>query len=154
MVRVHLPIWFEPESFGCRDTGSSILINPETNDTIALGIIEVIEPAPSGGTKASLLHLIRSAETHARSIAKTVSWRATGSLDIFVLPALITGNARLASAVARAKILTKTALYYVHERAWALVPWGRRRIYVSASCIAGFLAGATGLQGTRDRIEI
>jgi uncharacterized membrane protein len=43
-----------------------------------------------------------------------------------VLPALITGNARLASAVGLAEILTKTALYYVHERAWALVPWGRR----------------------------
>jgi len=43
-----------------------------------------------------------------------------------VLPALITGNAKLASAVALAEILTKPALYYIHERAWALVPWGRR----------------------------
>jgi sulfate adenylyltransferase large subunit len=110
----------------CRDTGSFILIDRETNDTIALGIIEVIKPANPGSTKANLLHLIRSAETHARSIAKAVSWRATGSLDTFVLAGLITGNAKLAGAVALTEILTKTALYYVHERAWALVPWGRR----------------------------
>jgi bifunctional enzyme CysN/CysC/sulfate adenylyltransferase subunit 1 len=110
----------------CRDTGSFILIDPETNDTIALGIVEGIKPANPGAAKANLLHLIRSAETHARSIAKAVSWRATGSLDTFVLAALITGNAKLAGAVAVAEILTKTALYYVHERAWALVPWGRR----------------------------
>ena len=35
-------------------------------------------------------------------------------------------NPRLACGVALAEILTKTALYYVHERAWALIPWGRR----------------------------
>jgi len=55
-----------------------------------------------------------------------VRWRATGSLDTFVVAALVTGNSRLACGVALAEILTKTALYYVHERAWALIPWGRR----------------------------
>jgi uncharacterized membrane protein len=79
-----------------------------------------------GVAKANLLHLTRTTESHARSIAKAVSWRATGSLDTFVIAALITGNSKLAGGVALAEILTKTALYYVHERAWALVPWGRR----------------------------
>jgi sulfate adenylyltransferase large subunit len=110
----------------CRDTGSFILMDTETNETVALGIIEVIRPINSGTAKANLFHLIRSAETHVRSIAKAVSWRATGSLDTFVLAALITGNSKLAGAVALTEILTKTALYYVHERAWALIPWGRR----------------------------
>ena len=40
--------------------------------------------------KSNLLHLIRSSESHARSIAKAVSWRAAGSLDTFVIAALIT----------------------------------------------------------------
>jgi sulfate adenylyltransferase large subunit len=110
----------------CRDTGSFILIDPETCDTIALGIIEAVKLPGFGVAKANLLHLIRTTESHARSIAKAVSWRATGSLDTFVIAALITGNSKLAGGVALAEILTKTALYYVHERAWALVPWGRR----------------------------
>jgi sulfate adenylyltransferase subunit 1 (EFTu-like GTPase family)/uncharacterized membrane protein len=109
-----------------RDTGSFILIDPDTGDTIGLGIIEVVKPAAAGAAKANLLHLIRSTETHVRSIVKAVSWRATGSLDTFVIAALITGNSKIAGGVAIAEILTKTALYYIHERAWALVPWGRR----------------------------
>ena len=84
-----------------------------------------MKPPTFGTAKANLLRLILSADTHARSIAKAVSWRATGSLDTFVLAALITGNPKLAGGVALAEILTKTALYYAHERAWALVPWGR-----------------------------
>jgi len=110
----------------CRHTGSFILIDPETCDTIALGIIEAVKPPAFGAAKAKLLHLIRSTETHARSLAKAVSWRATGSLDTFVIAVLITGNLNLAGGIALAEILTKTALYYVHERAWALIPWGRR----------------------------
>jgi sulfate adenylyltransferase large subunit len=110
-----------------RDTGSFILIDPETGDTVALGIIEGMKPAAVRAATTNLHHLIRSAETHARSIAKAVSWRATGSLDTFVVAALVTGNSKLACGVALAEILTKTALYYVHERAWALIPWGRRQ---------------------------
>ena len=65
-------------------------------------------------------------DTQVRSIAKAISWRATGSFDTFVLAALITGNAKVASGVALAEIFTKIALYYVHERVWGLIPWGRR----------------------------
>jgi uncharacterized membrane protein len=42
-----------------------------------------------------------------------------------MIAALITGSSKLAGGVALTEILTKTALYYVHERAWALVRWGR-----------------------------
>jgi sulfate adenylyltransferase large subunit len=110
----------------CRDTGSFILIDAETCDTVALGIIEAAKQPAIGPAKATLLHLIQSSESHARSIAKAVSWRTTGSLDTFVIAALITGSSKLACGVALAEVLTKTALYYAHERAWALVPWGRR----------------------------
>ena len=85
-----------------------------------------MKPAAVRAATTNLRHLIQSAETHARSIAKAISWRATGSLDTFVVAALVTGSPRLACGVALAEILTKTALYYVHERAWALIPWGRR----------------------------
>ena len=74
----------------------------------------------------NLSHLIRSTETHARSIVKAISWRATGSLDTFILTALITGSSKIAGGVALAEILTKTALYYMHERVWGTISWGRR----------------------------
>jgi sulfate adenylyltransferase large subunit len=108
-----------------RDTGSFILVDPETCDTVALGIIEAVESSAVGRNKANLFDLIRSSESHVRSVAKAISWRATGSLDTFLIAALITGNLKLAGGVALSEVVTKTALYYLHERAWALIPWGR-----------------------------
>jgi len=70
--------------------------------------------------------LARWTETHARSLAKAVSWRATGSLDTFLIAFVITGSPKLAGSVAVTEILTKILIYYVHERIWAWVRWGKR----------------------------
>ena len=108
-------------------TGSFILIDRESYNTVAIGMID----ATSSGdlctrTKATLKDLIRATETHGRSIAKAFSWRATGSLDTFLVAAVITGSSKVAGGVALAEVLTKTLLYYLHERIWALISWGKR----------------------------
>jgi sulfate adenylyltransferase large subunit len=116
----------------CRDTGSFILIDPESYDTVGMGCIEDVSPpyetiaprarsAPGVKTK-----LARWTETHARSFAKAVSWRATGSLDTFLVAFVITSSPKIAGSVAVTEILTKIFIYYLHERAWAWVPWGKR----------------------------
>ncbi len=64
-------------------------------------------------------------ESHARSLAKAASWRVTGTLDTFVISWLITGHAMLASGIAATEVLTKVSLFYLHERAWSRVRWGR-----------------------------
>lgn len=61
-----------------------------------------------------------------RSLAKAISWRVTGSLDTFAIAWIVTGRPSLASSIAGAEILTKTFLYYVHERAWLWMKWGRQ----------------------------
>jgi sulfate adenylyltransferase large subunit len=113
----------------CQETGSFILIDPESCDTVGLGIVETIEPVRAHSSTRTGLWvsgLMRTTETHWRSVAKAISWRATGSLDTFLIAAVITGSVAIAGGVALTEILTKTALYYVHERLWALVAWGRR----------------------------
>jgi len=70
------------------------------------------------------VRLFGASETHGRSIAKAMSWRATGSIDTFVISWLITGNTGIAGSIAVTEIVTKVAFYYFHERAWALVRWG------------------------------
>jgi sulfate adenylyltransferase large subunit len=112
----------------CRETGSFILIDPESCDTIGMGIVETIQLAEacgSGRNVTRLSELIRATDTHARSLAKAISWRATGSLDTFFIAAVITRSLTMAGGVALAEVLTKTALYYGHERVWALIQWGR-----------------------------
>ena len=60
----------------------------------------------------------------ARSLAKTLSWRALGSLDTFVISYIATGQAKVGLTIAGAEVLTKLGLYYLHERGWAHIRWG------------------------------
>lgn len=71
--------------------------------------------------------LLRGFEAHRRSIAKSVTWRSMASLDTFLVSFIITGRIVIAGSIAGAEILTKLALYYLHERVWAVVPYGLRR---------------------------
>jgi uncharacterized membrane protein len=64
-------------------------------------------------------------EGHRRSLAKAVSWRATGSIDTFIISYIVTGQLALAAPIALTELLTKVVLYYLHERAWTFIPWGR-----------------------------
>jgi uncharacterized membrane protein len=61
-----------------------------------------------------------------RSLAKAVSWRIAGSIDTLILSYLVTRRLLLATSIAGAETITKIVLYYVHERAWTTVPWGKR----------------------------
>jgi uncharacterized membrane protein len=70
--------------------------------------------------------LFRGAETHIRSVLKTVSWRVVGTLDTFAISWFFTGRLEIAGSIAGLEIATKVIWYYLHERIWAAVRWGRR----------------------------
>ena len=63
--------------------------------------------------------------SHARSLTKAIAWRFVGGLDTFILSYLVTGSGRYAVSIMTVEALTKIGLYYLHERAWRLVRWGR-----------------------------
>jgi uncharacterized membrane protein len=73
------------------------------------------------------LSLFKSREAHARSFGKALSWRIAGTVDTFVISAIITGKITVASSIAATELFTKIALYYFHERIWATIPWGHRK---------------------------
>ncbi|MBN9029636.1 MAG: hypothetical protein BGO05_29845 [Rhizobiales bacterium 63-7] len=64
-------------------------------------------------------------DTHKRSIVKALSWRATGSVDTILISLVITGSIRLAATIGFTEVVTKSLLYYFHERVWLRVPFGR-----------------------------
>jgi len=68
----------------------------------------------------------QGAEGHHRSLVKAITWRITGSIDTFIISFILTGRLTLAGSIAGTELLTKIGLYYLHERAWAVVPWGRK----------------------------
>ncbi len=66
------------------------------------------------------------ADKHYRSLAKAVSWRMTGTVDTVLISYLITGQIRWALSIGFVELFTKVALYYVHERLWNKISFGRK----------------------------
>lgn len=59
-----------------------------------------------------------------RSIVKTISWRALGTLDTVIISYLITGSLGMAASIGAVELVTKMVLYYYHERAWSKSSFG------------------------------
>jgi uncharacterized membrane protein len=80
----------------------------------------------TAGDKALVLsqHTPPPLQTRTRSIAKSISWRIVGSLDTFVLSSAISHQIEVGAVIAGSEVLTKLALYYLHERGWARIRWG------------------------------
>ncbi|RAZ89504.1 hypothetical protein DPM33_18205 [Mesorhizobium hawassense] len=65
-------------------------------------------------------------DTHSRSFAKALSWRATGTIDTMIISLVVTGSIKLAATIGLTEVVTKSLLYYFHERAWLKIPYGRK----------------------------
>jgi uncharacterized membrane protein len=63
--------------------------------------------------------------TKQRSALKALTWRVIGTADTFVISFLITNKPITAASIAGFEVVTKTVLYYFHERGWNKVQWGR-----------------------------
>jgi uncharacterized membrane protein len=64
-------------------------------------------------------------DSNGRSLVKTLTWRITGSASTFTIAYLITGSFGVSSVIAFVQMGVNTELYWLHERAWARVSWGR-----------------------------
>ncbi|RVD22195.1 DUF2061 domain-containing protein [Mesorhizobium sp. M4B.F.Ca.ET.017.02.2.1] len=72
-------------------------------------------------------------DTHSRSFAKALSWRATGTIDTMIISLVVTGSVKLAAAIGATEVVTKSLLYYLHERAWLKIPYGRKTAFLAPS---------------------
>jgi uncharacterized membrane protein len=64
-------------------------------------------------------------ETTRRSLVKTISWRITGSGATFLIAYILIGNFAVAGIIGITQMISNTILYYIHERLWNKVNWGR-----------------------------
>jgi uncharacterized membrane protein len=64
-------------------------------------------------------------ESTVRSLAKTISWRITGSGATFAISYLISDNWAIASSIALIQLVANTVLYFIHERIWNKFTWGK-----------------------------
>lgn len=64
-------------------------------------------------------------ESHSRSIAKGITWRFVASGTTMIIVYGMTGNLELVLGVGAVDVTIKIIFYYLHERAWGRVHWGR-----------------------------
>jgi uncharacterized membrane protein len=67
-------------------------------------------------------------DSNARSIVKTMTWRLTGSGATFLISYLMIGNFSIAGTIALIQVTSNTILYYIHERIWNVINWGKKII--------------------------
>jgi len=53
-----------------------------------------------------------------RHLAKALSWRIVGTLDTMAVSWFVTGDPIVGISIGIIEVITKTGLYYFHERAW------------------------------------
>ncbi len=102
-------------------------------------------------------------ETHARTIAKAVIYRALAVLAIMLISVYVMGATWIeASQVGAIVIVLGTTIYYIHERAWLFTTWFRFEdgkdkhwrsliktvIYRSLTMIAAFIVATFVLKAT------
>ena len=65
-------------------------------------------------------------EKTSRSLLKSVSWRILGTIDTIIISYLITNTLEFALRIGFVELLTKMGLYFLHERLWNKIKWGKK----------------------------
>lgn len=66
-------------------------------------------------------------ESHLRSILKGLTWRVIATSTIIAIAYFKTGDVTMALEIGAIEFFIKLLLYYLHERAWQVVPRGKIR---------------------------
>ena len=60
-----------------------------------------------------------------RSLVKTISWRLTGTFCTFLISFIILGDITTSGTIALIQLILNTIMFYIHERIWNIIKWGR-----------------------------
>jgi uncharacterized membrane protein len=66
-------------------------------------------------------------ETHSRTVIKAVSWRVIASLTTMAIIYVLTREWVLTLGAGLVEASSKMLFYYLHERAWGKIGWGKQR---------------------------
>ncbi len=64
-------------------------------------------------------------DSHFRSIAKGITWRFVATSTTMTIVYLLTGDLALVATAGAFDVIIKIMIYYIHERAWGNIHWGR-----------------------------
>jgi len=67
----------------------------------------------------------KTQESIKRSLLKTLTWRVVILITDFFIAYLFTQDFALAGSFALVKMFVASAFYFLHERSWNLISWGK-----------------------------
>lgn len=67
-------------------------------------------------------------ESNSRSLIKTISWRLLATLTTVAIVYAFTGNLNVALLIGGIEVFLKLLLYYLHERTWNKIRYGKKEI--------------------------
>jgi uncharacterized membrane protein len=70
------------------------------------------------------LRIFKDNTSRTRHILKTITWRFFGTLDTMLISWYIYGDALIGISIGGLELLSKTLLYYIHERVWYKTRFG------------------------------
>lgn len=65
-------------------------------------------------------------ESHTRTVIKAISWRVIATLTTITIVYIFTREWVLSLGVGVFEVIAKLTFYYLHERIWHMVGWGKK----------------------------
>jgi uncharacterized membrane protein len=88
---------------------------------------DIIDPGINK-VKRSSIKIVR--DRPLKSILKAITWRMVGTADTIIISYLLTGKAIIAFSIGSIEVFTKMFLYFIHERLWEQLRWGRMMVHI------------------------
>jgi len=76
-------------------------------------------------------------EAHSRTVAKAVSWRIIATFTTMTAVYIFTGEWLITIGVGIVEVVAKITFYYLHERIWHKISWGKEKHPLSTIPIKG-----------------
>jgi uncharacterized membrane protein len=93
----------------------------------------LISPPEEKPGKKGIFKFSDRADKPVKSFIKAVSWRVVGTIDTMVISYFITGKVTVAVSIGSVEVLTKTILYYFHERLWAHIHKIKLKLWIKSN---------------------
>lgn len=66
-------------------------------------------------------------ESSGRSLTKTITYRLLIIISTFIISFIVTRDIRSTAEITSVAAIANTMIYFLHERLWSKVSWGRKK---------------------------
>ena len=125
LINRHIAKTFSWRLIGTLDTmGLSWIITGDLNAGMQIGLADIIIKMILYYLHERVWFKSTVSNSNRRHLFKTITWRIIGTLSTIILSFWIWGDSAKSLQIGGAETLTKTILYYFHEKFWYRLSFG------------------------------